>query len=232
MKKFYAEKKDDLFLFEDDEFHHLNVLRCRVGEEIICLTTDGFEYLCEITSIEKKKAYAKIISKKLNDKNPNKQIAVFQGNVKGEKIDLIVQKLTELGISEFYTFESSFTTAKINNNKIERLNKISMEACKQCGRSIPLKINEGLKFKEMLSLLEEYDIILFANEKEKLRNFDDLKNYNKIAIIVGSEGGFSDAEIEQINQLNVINFGLGNRILRAETACIAMSSIICYLLDV
>lgn len=231
MKKFFAEKQGDYYIFENEELAHFNVLRCKIGEEIICLNADGYDYLCQITEISKKRAVAKIISKSENTKNPKINITVFQGLVKGEKLDLIVQKLTELGISNLYTFESEFAVAKANNNKIDRLNKISLEACKQCGRSIPLNINNTLKFAEMIAQLPNFDVVLFANEKNRIRNFENLKKCNNIAIVVGSEGGFSDAEISLINNTGAINFGLGERILRAETAVISISAIVGYIVN-
>lgn len=232
MKKFFAIRKGDDYIFEGDELAHFNVLRCRVGEQIVCLGDDGYDYLCEITQVTKKQAVAKIISKEINTKNPKKNITIFQGLVKGEKIDLIVQKLTELGVTNLYMYDSEFAVAKANDNKLTRLNKISQEACKQCGRSIPLNIGQTLKFKEMLDSLKNYDVILFANEKNKLRNYEEIKNAKNIAIIIGSEGGFSDNEIEQIYSLGAINFGLGERILRAETACIATASIVGFMVNV
>ena len=232
MKKFFAKQFEDRFIFEGDELAHFNVLRCKVGENVLCYGQDGFDYICEIKEITKKQAIAIIINKQKNIKNPVKNITLFQGLVKGEKLDLIVQKLTELGISNLYTFESEFAIAKANNNKIERLNKISLEACKQCGRSVPLNIYETIKFKDMLEILKNYDIVLFANEKSTARVYDKIKECNNIALIVGSEGGFSDKEIEQIYNSGAINFGLGNRILRAETAAIAMSAIVGFIVNV
>lgn len=232
MKKFFAKRINNEYVFEDDELAHFNVLRCRIGEQIICLGNDGYDYLCEITQISKKQAIAKIVSKELNTKNPKVNITIFQGLVKGEKIDLIVQKLTELGITNLVPFESEFSVAKTNDNKINRLNKISQEACKQCGRSVPLNIENTLKFKDMVNRFKNFDIVLFANEKNKIRNYDRIMKSQNIAIIVGGEGGFSDEEIAQINNAGVINFGLGERILRAETACIALASIIGYMVDV
>ncbi len=232
MKKFFAKRINNEYVFEDDELAHFNVLRCRIGEQIICLGNDSYDYLCEITQISKKQAIAKIVSKELNTKNPKVNITIFQGLVKGEKIDLIVQKLTELGITNLVPFESEFSVAKTNDNKINRLNKISQEACKQCGRSVPLNIENTLKFKDMVNRFKNFDIVLFANEKNKIRNYDRIMKSQNIAIIVGGEGGFSDEEIAQINNAGVINFGLGERILRAETACIALASIIGYMVDV
>lgn len=232
MKKFFAIKDNDYFLFKDDELAHFNVLRCKVGEQILCLNTDGYDYLCEVVDVSKKQAIAKILSKEKNTKNPTKNITVFQALIKGEKADLITQKLTELGVSQLAFFESKFSIAKANNNKLTRLNKISEEACKQCGRSIPLDIKECMPFDNMLAKLQDFDIVLFANEKNMIRNFDCLKNANNIAIIVGSEGGFDDEEIDKIKSAGAKEFGLGSRILRAETAVIAMSAIIGFLINV
>lgn len=232
MKKFFANQVGEQFVFEGDEFAHFNVLRCKLGEQVLCLGADGFDYLCEVTQINKKNAVAKVVSKSPNTKNPRINITVFQGLVKGEKLDLIVQKLTELGVSNLYTFESEFAIAKANNNKIERLNKISIEACKQCGRSVPLNIHNTLKFSQMLTLLKNFNCVLFANEKNKMRNLTNLQECKNIAIVVGSEGGFSDKEIEQIYSHGAISFGLGERILRAETASIAMSAIVGYIANV
>ena len=232
MKKFYAQKQDNKFIFEGEELTHFNIIRCRVGEEILCLGNGNTDYLCKVTEISKKRAYAEIVKEVENTKNPKVNITVFQAFVKGEKLDLIVQKLTELGISNLVLFESEFAIAKQNNNKQERMEKISKEACKQCGRNIPLIIGESVKFDKMIQMLAGFDTILFANEKNTQRVENVLKNAKNIAIIVGSEGGFSDSEIKLILDAGACNFGLGERILRAETACIALASIVGYLTGV
>lgn len=231
MKKFFARKQDNQFVFEGDELAHFNVLRCKVGENVLCLCGE-YDYLCEVESVTKKMAVANIVSKTKNTKNPRINITIFQGLVKGEKADLIVQKLTELGVSELQFFESDFTIAKANNNKLDRFIKISAEACKQCGRSELLKINECIKFSKMLEQLNNFDVVFFANEKQTDRSFKEIKEYKNIAIIIGSEGGFSDEEVLKIYENGGKNFGLGSRILRAETASIASASIIGYLAEV
>ena len=231
MKKFFAKKSGNTFIFEDEELSHFNIVRCRIGEKILCFGENNIDYICEVEQIGKKNAIAKIVDQTINTKNPKVNITVFQGLVKGEKADLIVQKLTELGVSNLYFFESAYTIAKQNNNKIERLLKISYEACKQCGRSIPLNIY-NIKFNDIINKLKQYDIVLFANEKDTFRSLKDISNLKNIAIIIGSEGGFSDEEINILKNNNVVNFGLGSRILRTETACIATASIVGYLLNV
>lgn len=231
MKKFFARQDKNLFIFENEELAHFNVLRCQIGEQILCLGSGDYDYLCEVESISKKQALAKIIKEIPNIKNPKKNITLFQGIVKGEKQDLIVQKITELGISNFYMFESEFCTAKANENKIDRLNKIVKEACKQCGRNKLVTIHSTIKFEQMLNIIEDYDIIIFANEKDTEYKFNNeiLQDKQNIAIIVGSEGGFSDEEIKKLLNKKVCTVGLGSRILRAETASIVLCGIVSYL---
>ena len=228
MKKFFGTKQDNIIILDDEETKHLAVLRCEIGEKILCFCGDDKEYLCQIQSISKKQTICKVLETNICSKNPNKKISLFQGLPKLDKLELITQKITELGASEIIPFESDFTIAKTNLNKIDRLSRISQEACKQCGRSIPLKIHNPVKFNQMLEMLKDYDIVLFANETNKTISQSDLSNYNSIAIIVGSEGGFSQAEIEKIASVST-NFGLGERILRTETASIVLCGIVSYL---
>lgn len=231
LKKFFARNINDNMIIDGEEYMHLAVLRCKVGEKVICyLDNDQNEYLCQITEINKKQAYAKIEESYICKGNPKIKLTVFQGLPKGDKLELIAQKLTELGATKLITFESDFTIAKGNPVKIDRINKITKEACKQCGRSIPLEVSH-CKLNDVLNCLNEFDLVLFANEKDKLEeaNFVDAKN---VAIIVGSEGGFSDSEIEKINSHNVTQIGLGERILRCETAAIALTAIVGYKLKI
>ena len=92
--------------------------------------------------------------------------------------------------------------------------------------------NAENKFTEMIQKLKSHDLILFANEKNTARNYEEFKTCNNIAVIIGSEGGFSDNEIKLIQDASALNFGLGERILRAETAAIAVSAILGYIVGV
>lgn len=232
MKKFFGKKTNGIIILDGEELVHLAVLRCEVGEKVICLTGDENEYLCEITHFSKRIAECKILEKSYCAKNPTKNITIFQGLPKVDKLELITQKVTELGASKIIPFESDFTIAKPNLNKIERLKKISIEACKQCGRSKCVEIEQPITFKQMIEKLNEYDIVLFANETNKKISKLDFKNYNNIAIIIGSEGGFSQKEIDLLKQINnVAEVGLGERILRTETASIFLCGLVSYLTE-
>lgn len=231
MKKFYVDKnhfKNDMVLIDGDEFHHLSkVLRTVVNEKIQIVCGDDYIYNCEVCSIEKHEATAKVLSKEFCHSNPKIVIDIFQGLPKGEKLEVLVQKLTELGANKIIPFESEHTIAKNNPIKMERLNKISKQACKQCGRSIPLEINSTISLMSIKQYLENYDLVIFLYEKAvKIDNITRLtskiQDSKKIAIIVGSEGGFSEKESDFLSKLQTEKIWLGNRILRTETASIAL----------
>ncbi|MBQ4535422.1 MAG: 16S rRNA (uracil(1498)-N(3))-methyltransferase [Clostridia bacterium] len=238
MKKFFIEKENlqnERAIISGDEFFHLSkVLRSQVGEKVQILVGDEFVYNAEIENISKHEAICKILGKEFCLANPKLNITIFQGLPKGEKLEWIIQKTSELGASTLIPFESHFTIAKNNNLKFPRLEKIAQEACKQCGRSIPLKIEPTIKFKEIPLMLKNFDVVLFMYEHAP--TFNSLTNLTKkledaknIAIIVGSEGGFSLQECEMLLKENIEKVSLGKRILRTETASIAMCAYVSFL---
>ena len=131
-------------------------------------------------------------------------------------------------------FESEYCTVKDKGNKIERLNRIAVSASKQCGRAVLPCIQETLPFALLLDKLKEFNQIIVAyenetqNAKEILSKLDKTKS---IALVIGSEGGFSEAEIEKLKALGAKVVSLGQTILRAETACVALVSAVNYQLD-
>ena len=220
---------DKLYLLGQEATHAYSVMRLKVGDKLVAFCGDGKDYFCEILNINKNAVECKIEKIENNLADAKVDICVYQAMLKADKLELITQKITEIGIKELNLFESEFCVAKLkdNNNKIERLNKITLESSKQCGRSIPLKIDTKPNFKSMLESLKNYDLVLFAYEGQRVNKITQIQgDYNKIAIIIGSEGGFSDNEYNELMQLkNVQCVTLGNRILRAETACIVASAL-------
>lgn len=229
-KRFLIQKQDivdDKIILSGEEHNHLaNVLRLKVGQKIECFYDGGDLLECEIVEINKKNCTLKIVSSYQNVANPKHKVTLFQGLPKSDKLELIVQKCAELGISEITTFTSQHTIAKPNDSKLDRLYKISVSASKQCGTTKVLKVNSTINFKSMLEALKSYDLVLFANEKETNKTLD-FKNVNNVAIVVGSEGGFSNQEIEELSKV-AHSITLGKRILRTETASIVMSALVMY----
>jgi len=142
-------------------------------------------------------------------------------------MSLIVQKLTELGVKNFYPFESEFITSKDKMGKSNKLQEISHQSVKQCKRSIPMIVHNTLSFKEMIEKLKDFDMVIFANECERSEKLD-FKLKGNVAIIVGSEGGFSENEIASIVNSGAKSITMGRRILRAETAAIALTSVVMF----
>ena len=142
-----------------------------------------------------------------------------------------VQKTTELGVTKIIPFISTFTNVKPKDNKQERLSKIAVEACKQSGRNIMPQISNIVQYNEMLEKLKEYSQIIVAYEKETKSAKEIITKLDKtkpVAIIVGSEGGFSEQEIEDFKNLGASVISMGKNILRAETASVALLSALLY----
>ena len=227
MRRFKIEKAENTIKIEGEEHNHIwQVLRLKQGDNVICFSGDEFDYIYEVTDIQKKYTMLKLVQKNINVCNPNLEIVLYQATPKGDKLELIIQKLNELGISKIVPFDSEFTIAKFNSSKLGRLNKIAYESSKQCGRSKSLVVEDCISFKQMLKDIESYDTVLFAYENERTQSLKDIELSGKIAFIVGSEGGFSQKETNELLNTKAIIVGLGNRILRCETASIAMASYI------
>ena len=240
-KRFFIDKNnltnDDLILTDDEHLHLSKVLRLKVGDEVECFYDNGPILKCEILNITKQFSSLKVREEVECNSNPKLEITVFQGLPKLDKLELITQKLTELGITKIIPFSSSFCIAKENLNKIDRLKKIIVSACKQCGRTKLTQVENPIKFKQMIDCLKSFDVVIFANETEKNVPLKEVfKKYCEsgkplinVACIVGSEGGFSKEEIETLcQQENVYSVSLGSRILRAETASIVLAGLIAY----
>ena len=233
MRGFSGEKDGDEIVVQDGEFIHLrNVLSLGVGDEVIVSLNTDIEYVCEIEKVTKTSAICKINGENKCLRNPLKNIVLFQAVAKKPKFEFIVQKATEIGISEIVPFMSEYCIAKVTENKAERLYEIALNACKQCERTIIPKISPATDVVGVIERFKEFDIVLFANERtdvgEKLKSLSKQKN---IAIIVGSEGGFSQKEKEKFVEAGAVSVSLGKRILRCETASVAMMSLVSILSD-
>ena len=160
---------------------------------------------------EKNFAICKINGKKECPGNPKKEIVLFQAITKGPKFEFIVQKATEIGITKVVPFLSEYCVAKISEHKKERLESIIENACKQCERTIKTEVCNVRKVEDVVNLFSDFELVLFANERadvgEKIKN---LEKYNKIAIIVGSEGGFSQKETASVAMMSLVSILSGN----------------------
>jgi 16S rRNA (uracil1498-N3)-methyltransferase len=212
----------------NDAKHISTVLRMKKGEKAVLCSNDGFEYPAEIISAEQNRIEFKILAKRENDSEPELYIRLFQCVPKGEKLDLIVQKTTELGVSEIIPVISKRCVSRPDkkSNKTVRLQKIAEQAAKQSGR-------EFTSFSDALKLYKRESLGIIFYENGGIRLNEIVKNkgsFTAADIFIGSEGGFEPAEIEAAKKAGLIPAGLGRLILRTETAPVAAISILMNLL--
>ncbi len=227
-KRFFVDKIMPETIISGEEYSHAkNVLRVNVGDEIVILDNSGKEYTAVINSIGKKEICCRVISENIGDKESKTPVTLLCGALKGDKTELIVQKATELGVSEIVVFSSKFCSAYMNENKLERLNKVAKEAAKQCLRAVAPKV---LYFDEFVDALKsvECENKIFACEFADKSDIDLSALKGSCAIVVGSEGGFSEEEFETAKSLGYSGITLGKRILRAETAAISLTAIVMF----
>lgn len=210
-----------------------NVLRLKKEDKIIVLDGSNKEYLTKIQSISRDKINCKILNENIVEDKINIDITLAQAIPKHKKMDLIVEKATELGVARIIPVVTERTIANISSNKIERLKRIAKESAEQCGRyKIPL-INHISDLDTVLKEIKNYDLAIMPWELEREVSIKDiLKNNiagkNKIIVIIGPEGGFSLTEINKARDNNIMVVSLGKLILRVETACLSTLSIINY----
>jgi len=228
IKRFFVNQalgKD--FILQGIEHNHLaNVLRLQVGEEIVVCNGDEFDYVFEISNITKQGTTLIFLSKVINDKNPKSNVTVFLATIKHESLSLAVEKLNEIGATEIVLFNSARCNVPIKSVKLDKLKTIAEQSCKQCERSMPVKIRVG-----KLSDLDKFDFVVFADETQNrkiLCSLSDIPhNVKNVAIVIGPEGGFTNAERDALCAMpSVRAVSLGSRILRAETAAIAATTLV------
>ena len=220
-----------------NEVKHIQVLRHNINDEIIIN-----EFICKILEMKKDSITLEKIAISPKIGEPNINLTLYIAMLKGEKMDLVIQKAVELGVKNITPFISKNVVVKLDDRakvkRKEKYQKIANEACKQCGRSDLVNINDILEFNEILSSISKENIVIFAYEKEDNKSLKDILstcdtfNVKNISVIVGAEGGFTEGEADSLKYTeNVECVSLGSRILRAETAAINLVSIVMYELD-
>ncbi len=245
MPKFFVEseqiKDNKIFIIGEDVNHIKNVLRLNIDDDIqVCNVDTQTNYTCGIAKLNNDSIECNILKQILSENEPNVYINVFQGIPKADKMELIIQKSVELGVCEITPVETKRCVVKIDEKvkqkKIDRWQKISEVAAKQCGRDIVPKINYIANIKNICNLITEYDIVLLAYENEQvntlkseLSKIKNTKNKDlKIAIIIGPEGGLDKEEVDYLKENGAKVITLGKRILRTETVAFVLTSIIMY----
>lgn len=220
-------------IITQDYNHIVNVLRMNLNDKIyVCNKKTGESYLAKISEITKTQVICEIINKN-NSTESNIDITIFQGLPKSDKMETIIQKSTELGANTFVPVSMKYCISKLKDNKkIERWQKIAEVAAKQSKRNIIPKVENLITIKELSNIIKDYNLVLIAYENEKKTNIKQIlqenKNINKIALIIGPEGGIATEEVKILEENGAKSVGLGKRILRTETAPITMVSMLIY----
>lgn len=242
MPKFFVKnnqiENDKITIIGTDVNHIANVLRLKINDQIkICNEETAQNYIAKITKINKEDVECKIVEKIASNTEATVHITIFQGLPKADKMELIIQKCTELGVKEITPVQMKRCVTKLDekssSKKIERWQKIAEVAAKQSGRDAICKINNVINIKNICNICQNYDIVLVPYENEENISLKDVikdlpQNIKKIGIVIGPEGGFEEQEIEILRQSNCKIVTLGERILRTETVAIAVSSVILY----
>lgn len=239
MHKFFTPKElfyeNEARILGEDVKHIYRVLRLEEGEKVVINNLQGEEFLGRIAEITKMEVKVVIDEKlEVNNESPL-EVYLFQGLPKAAKMDLIVQKGTELGFKEITPIITERVDVKLKGEfkKLDRLERIALEASKQSKRTLIPKINSPISFKELEEELKLMDLVVVPYEnaenfgvKSLVRSLD--KSVKKLGIIIGPEGGFEEEEIEKLKDNGAYIVTLGPRILRTETAGFVCGSLLQY----
>jgi 16S rRNA (uracil1498-N3)-methyltransferase len=230
MRSFYADPADiegnRVFLREEEYHHCANVLRLGDGDEIKVVDGRGSEYRVRIKKVDRrgKKILGEIISVEKSPREPITYLALAQGVVKGERMELVLEKATELGIMEIIPMISE-RSVRIPKKIPERWKKKMISAMKQSGRALLPLLREPKPFEEILNLRQNFEEAYLADPDGDKRLLE-LPDGKRILIAIGPEGGFTEMEKEMAKNKGFHIFNMGSRTLRSETASMAAISIL------
>ncbi len=247
MRKFFVKNdtiKEGIVEITGVDVNHIkNVLRLKQGSQIQVCNQDTHEnFICEIVEVHNDCVQSRVLEKIESVSEGNVELHIFQGLPKADKMELIIQKGTELGVSEFIPvcFKRSIVklTEKEQEKKQERWQKIAEVAAKQSHRDLVPNIRKMIKVADICELVPQYDRILVAYEEEvensikkELLAIKDTKETLKIAVVIGPEGGIEKEEVLELKNAGAKVVSLGRRILRTETVALQVASIIMYELE-
>lgn len=226
----------------DDARHISFSLRMAVGDSITACDMQGIEYDCTINGFEEGAVTLDIVSSKPSENEPRINVTLYQALPKGDKLDSVIQKAVECGVTRIVPFESERCIVRIKSDAEEKKRvrrcRIAEEAAKQCGRSIIPEVALPITFDKMIEEAKKSDACLFCYEGDKTEplgkiltslSLDKKDRSFEVSVVIGSEGGFSISEAEKARESGFVLTGLGKRILRTETAPVfVLSSLVCF----
>lgn len=217
----------------EEAAHAFRVLRLRPGEAVEVSDGEGALFAAELTDVSRDAVRARLTAK-LDSKEPPISLTLYMGYPKAEKLELIVQKLTELGASRIVPVVMARSVArpdaKDGAKKRERLERIALEAAKQCGRGRVPEIAESLGWKQALADMAQRGVMLVPWEDARGTTLGGVHEAcpgeTDVGLLIGPEGGISAEEIADAESAGARTVTLGPRILRAETAAIASAAVV------
>lgn len=247
MQRYFVEEKnwsEQQVNIDDDDYHHIvNVMRMQPGDEVICNHPNGHAYQCSIEKIGDGNVQLLILNKLKDQVELPVNVTLIQGLPKGDKLEWIVQKATELGVSTIIPLESKRSIVKWDHKKsskkIQRLQKIAKEAAEQSHRTIQPTIEFPQSLKQIISVSQSFDHKFVAYEETarevKTRSIEhylkEVQAGQSIGIVIGPEGGIAKEEIDQLYKSGFEPVRLGPRILRTETAPLYLLSVLSYFFE-
>lgn len=223
---------ENAYIEGSDVNHIANVLRMKPGEELLISVKGDWDYLCKIVDIETDRVNLKVLES-MEQRELPVNITLLQGIPKSDKLEMIIQKAVELGVSEIIPVKTKRVVVKIDEKKVDtkvnRWNAIAESAAKQSKRSIIPKVHEPMSIDNALEIVKDFGVKLIPYENadgiDKTRKIlDSMDKTKNIAVFIGPEGGFEESEVERIKNSGFEVITLGKRILRTETAGLALLS--------
>ena len=223
---------ENAYIEGSDVNHIANVLRMKPGEELLISVKGDWDYLCKIVDIETDRVNLKVLES-MEQRELPVNITLLQGIPKSDKLEMIIQKAVELGVSEIIPVKTKRVVVKIDekkaDTKVNRWNAIAESAAKQSKRSIIPKVHEPMSIDNALEIVKDFGVKLIPYENadgiDKTRKIlDSMDKTKNIAVFIGPEGGFEESEVERIKNSGFEVITLGKRILRTETAGLALLS--------
>ena len=244
MQHFFADPScvdgEQIRLAGSDVNHMKNVLRMKPGEEVWVSDGEGMDYFCSVEGYEEKEAVLRVVKKEVSQTELASRLILFQGLPKGDKMEWIVQKAVELGAYSVVPLSTRRCVVKLDNKKAEkkvsRWQQIAESAAKQYQRMLVPEEQSVMTFKEALVYAKELDVLLIPYElakgmketKELIRSIEPGKS---IGVFIGPEGGFEEQEVADAMEAGAKPITLGHRILRTETAGLAVLSVLMFQLE-
>lgn len=229
------EMQSDFFVLTGENAEHAKVLRLKCGEEVLICDGEGNECACSVSDVSAGQISLVVQKRQLSESEPKVKASIYMAFPKADKLEHVIQKSTELGVSEIIAFPSARCVSRPDEKslkkKLERWQKIAASAAEQSGRGVVPQVIVLGSYREALERAAKTDLSILFYENEKattLRMALEEKEYKTVSLLTGPEGGLEMREVEQAKDAGLHICTLGSRILRCETAPLCALSAVMY----